>query len=264
MDVGQLKNFNKYPQKFREIIKNLKYKNYKLLFQGTSSYESQYYYSDYDLFTDISKEKNMKVINNEFYKILSYTHNDLYFIEFKIQFKNGTKKKYFDIPFEFDELNRDDIDYYKIDYVLCDDNILTEVSIIYNLNTVKKTNIEILDSIEKDKKDYLHKGMVFKALKRQFSIYKMNNTLEDKKKMVYLSTLFNSSFGKLYKITSNLNTLLLMLKKYGKDKIVKQRVKYNIMAYNLKRHSVKAIKEYIKEFSIVYNNEALKYYKKLF
>lgn len=260
MDIKTKKSKIEYSNDIIDIIQHLQYKDYKINVAGTASYKSQYYYSDYDLNTDISKEKNIKNIIKEFNKILNYTNDNLYFIEFKVQFMNGKKKKYNSLPIKFNKLNRNELEYFKIDYVIFSNYEFVDLSIKYNLSDVEILPEEIIKKIEEDKKEFFDNGDIFKSLKRQFSIYNME---DNKKGMIYLSKLFNSDYGKLYKLTSNLNTILLILKKYGDNKIVKKRVEFNLLKYGL-NNNIKSIKEYIKKISNIYNKEALKYYKKLF
>lgn len=261
MDISERKAFVDYSKDVIEIIQNLQYKNYKISVAGTSSYGSQMYYSDYDLNSNISEEKSIPSIIKEFNSILSYTNNNLYFIEFKIQFLNGKKKKYYSLPIKFPLLKRNEIEYFKIDYVIFSNYEFVDLSIIYNLSNIVIPPEEIIKKIEEDKKEFLKNGDVFKALKRQFSIYNIEG---NKKGMIYLSKLFNSDYGKLYKLTSNLKTIQLMLKKYGKEPIIKKKIEYNLLKYGLHNMTELAIKEYIKNLERVYNKEAYKYYKKLF
>ena len=78
-----------------DIIKRLKFKNYKMNLFGTSSLQSQRFYSDYDFNTHISRTHRPIVLYNEFVQILS--NQDMYFIELKIEYTNNTKRKIFDV-----------------------------------------------------------------------------------------------------------------------------------------------------------------------
>ena len=64
-----------------DIIKRLKFKNYKMNLFGTSSLQSQRFYSDYDFNNHISRTHRPIVLYNEFVQILS--NQDMYFIEFE-------------------------------------------------------------------------------------------------------------------------------------------------------------------------------------
>ena len=95
----------------------------------------------------------------------------MYFKEFKVQLKNGEKFKFFDLPISINKtITRDDIDYVKIDYIVFVDNQFTDVSLIYNLNPLKKTKEEIIQLIRNDQKEFYDMGKYYKSLKRQFSI----------------------------------------------------------------------------------------------
>ncbi len=74
-----------------DIIKRFKFKNYKMNLFGTSSLQSQRFYSDYDFNTRISRTYRPIVLYNEFVQILS--NQDMYFIELKIEYTNNTKRK---------------------------------------------------------------------------------------------------------------------------------------------------------------------------
>ena len=182
------------------IVKKIKFKNYKIYIAGSAKLESQRYFSDYDFNTKILKHYKPTTIYNEFIKILS--NDDLYFLEFKIEYLDGTKTKIFDVS----KLKRNmfkNINFIKLDYVLWHDYHFKELSIIY---TFTQTEINIED-IKNDYKELIEEGNNYKALKRLFSIYKITN---NKIEAVKLTQFFNSKYGKLYELNSNLKTILLI------------------------------------------------------
>ena len=183
MDViHEKRKLNSY---INDIIKKIKFKNYKINFAGSAKLQSQRYFSDYDFNSMIKRKYKPITIYNEFVKILSC--GDLYFIEFKIEYLDGTKKKIHDIL----KLNKSmlkNINYVKIDYVLWFDYHFKELSIIYIFN---QTNFSVED-IKQDYEEFVKDGNYFKALKRLFSIYKIE---KNKIEAVKLTKFFNSKYG---------------------------------------------------------------------
>ena len=89
MNILEKRKVNSY---INDIVKNLTFKNNKLKLAGSASLASQRYYADYDFNCNI-KTRKQTVIYNEFKRILSYTNDKLYFLEFKIEYLDGTKLK---------------------------------------------------------------------------------------------------------------------------------------------------------------------------
>jgi hypothetical protein len=67
---------------------------------------------------------------------------------------------------------------------------------------------DLIKAIKADYDYYKGAGNVYKALKRAFSIYRLQG---NKEKMVELSDLFNSKTGLTYSISSNLKAIKLIL-----------------------------------------------------
>ena len=226
-----------------DIVKKLKYKNYKINLAGSAKLQSQRYFSDYDFNTIIKRKYKPTTIYNEFVRILANT--DLYFIEFKIEYLDGTKKKIHDIS-KLKKNMLNNINYVKIDYVLWFDYHFKELSIIYVFNQTKFN----VDDIKQDYEDFVSDGNNYKALKRLFSIYKIT---KNKIEAVKLTKFFNSKYGKLYELNSNLKTLLLI-----KDvKEFKQKIKINLKF--LKLNPDVNINEEIVKNDLILNNEGKKY-----
>ena len=51
------------------------------------------YFSDYDFISHVTRKYKAKTICDEFKRIMNGHLNDLYFIEFKIEYDDGNKKK---------------------------------------------------------------------------------------------------------------------------------------------------------------------------
>jgi len=198
MDV--LHEKRKLNSRIHDIVKKLKFKNSKINLAGSASLQSQRYFSDYDFNSVVKIKYKSSTIYEEFMRILS--NEELYFIEFKIEYLDGTKQKIFDLS----KLKKNmfkNINFVKIDYVLWFDYHFKELSIVYIFSEIKYG----VDNVKKDYDELTQDGNNYKALKRLFSIYKITN---NKKEAVKLTRFFNSSFGKLYEVNSNLKTLLMM------------------------------------------------------
>ena len=74
----------------------------------------------------------------------------------------------------------------------------------------KENDLDTDDVIKKLTNDYselINNGEKFKAMKRVFSVYKIQKDYPNMKRLTYL---FNSNVGKIYEINSNLKTILLL------------------------------------------------------
>ena len=141
------------------------------------------------------------------------------------------------------------IKYVKVDYVLWFDYVFKELSIIY----IFKTTPHSIDDIKDDYDVLIQEGNNYKALKRLFSIYKFT---KNRTQAIKLTTFFNSEYGKLYEINSNLKTIQLMTQYYDDDSVNKK------IAINLKYLKINPacdIDELIKSNDIILNNVAKKY-----
>ena len=200
-----------------------------------------------------------KIFSDILDKIKNY--NNCYFIELKLQKKNGNKKKFNKIDDfnkkDFDKFYKD-IDIIKIDLIFFTDYEFIEVSIIYNFSTDITSKEEYIKNINKDITELKDEGNYYKVLKRLFSIYKLNN---DKPKLLYLSKIFNSVLGKQYKKISNLNTILLLLDYYKDDNILKK-VEINLKGIK-EPTSIKDIRNNQDKYYNKLNEEAKYYYDEL-
>ena len=75
-----------------DIVKHLEIFDTRLKLAGSASLRSILYSGDYDFNCKIRMRKPTPIFN-EFKRILSYVNNKLYFIEFKIEYNDGTKVK---------------------------------------------------------------------------------------------------------------------------------------------------------------------------
>lgn len=204
-----------------QFLKYLKFKKQKIVIKGTSSLKSQYYYSDYDLYSKIKRHYKHRTIANELNRILNQNINDMYFIENKIQYMNGEKLK--NINFK-STMFKKPVSFVKIDYIVRIDNIFRELSIIYDF---KNEDIDVeskKQDLQNDINDLIKEGKYYKTLKRLFSIYKIE---KNKKGLLTLTRFFNSNYGKIYALNSNLIAIQLLLKNYD-DEMTKRKVMINL------------------------------------
>ena len=232
MDIAETKQG--IDEAIRKFVAVLKLNNSPVVQLGTSSFKTQQFFSDYDLLSPISN-RNLSddKICSELKRILkSITDmDDIWFIELKIQNKDGSKEKFF--PQDAGNLDCARvskaikvIDYIKIDAVIFirDTSKLTELSIIYAFQDVPADEI-LIKQISEDYKHYKSSGNPYKALKRLFSIYRLEG---NKDKMVELSSLFNSETGKLYSLSSNLKAVKLLLESDVDGKNLGEKVRVNL------------------------------------
>jgi hypothetical protein len=212
MDITETKEG--IDQDIRTWTNALKFNNSPIVQLGTSSFKAQRYFSDYDLLSpvnnrDITPEKSCKEIN----KILSNlkTLQDIWFVEFKIQNKDGSKEKFYEPDIDCGKFVKavKDLDYLKFDFVVFirQTQKLTELSIIYSFSDLPP-NEDLIRTIKADYDFYRKEGNIYKSLKRAFSIYRLEGK---KEKMVELTDLFNSKTGLTYSISSNLKAIKLIL-----------------------------------------------------
>jgi hypothetical protein len=205
-----------------DIIKNLEVFDTKLKLAGSASLRSMMYYSDYDFNCKIRVRKQTPIYN-EFKRILSYTNDKLYFIEFKIEYIDGTKIKLHNV--NGIKLNMfKNISFVKIDYIVFLDFVFKEVSIMYIFKEKDMDTNDVIKKLLDDYSELVNNGEKFKAMKRVFSIYKIQKDYPNMKK---LTSLFNSNLGKIYEINSNLKTILLLKTMYD-DPLTMKRIDINV------------------------------------
>ena len=232
MDIAETKQG--IDEEIRKFVNVLKLDNSPVVQLGTSSFKTQQYFSDYDLLSPITNRKlSAEKICAELRRILkSITEmDDIWFVELKIQNKDGSKEKFF--PADITPLNCDKvdkaiktIDYIKIDAVIFirATSKLTELSIIYAFQDVPPDEV-LIQTISEDYKHYKSIGNIYKSLKRLFSVYRLEG---DKENMIKLSSLFNSEAGKLYSLSSNLKAVKLILENDVSGKNLGEKVRVNL------------------------------------
>ena len=229
-----------------DIIKNLEIFETKLKLAGSASLRSMMYYSDYDFNCKIRVRKQTPIYN-EFKRILSFSNDKLYFIEFKIEYIDGTKIKLNNV--NDIKLNMfKNISFIKIDYIVFLDFIFKEVSIMYIFKENDTDTDDIIKKLTDDYSELIDNGENFKAMKRVFSIYKIQKDYPNMKK---LTSLFNSNLGKIYVINSNLKTILLLKTMYD-DLLTMKRIDINLKFLKIDPND--DLNKIIKENDKVLNN----------
>ena len=229
-----------------DIIKNLEIFETKLKLAGSASLRSMMYYSDYDFNCKIRVRKQTPIYN-EFKRILSFSNDKLYFIEFKIEYIDGTKIKLNNV--NDIKLNMfKNISFIKIDYIVFLDFIFKEVSIMYIFKENDMDTDDIIKKLTDDYSELIDNGENFKAMKRAFSIYKIQKDYPNMKK---LTSLFNSNLGKIYVINSNLKTILLLKTMYD-DLLTMKRIDINLKFLKIDPND--DLNKIIKENDKVLNN----------
>ena len=229
-----------------DIIKNLEIFETKLKLAGSASLRSMMYYSDYDFNCKIRVRKQTPIYN-EFKRILSFSNDKLYFIEFKIEYIDGTKIKLNNV--NDIKLNMfKNISFIKIDYIVFLDFVFKEVSIMYIFKENEMDTDDIIKKLTDDYSELIDNGEKFKAMKRAFSIYKIQ---KDYPNMKRLTSLFNSNLGKIYEINSNLKTILLLKTMYD-DPLTMKRIDINLKFLKIDPND--DLNKIIKENDKVLNN----------
>lgn len=246
------------------IINKLKYKDEPIIIAGSAKLAIQNYYSDIDLFSQISEPASAQKIYDEIRLILKRSDNDrcqtLYFIELKVQNTDDSKTK-FNTQKDFSRtaflraIEGKSLDFIKIDYVLYLANTFTELSVIYNFT--EPSSVENpLKALEDEVDEYTRDGNLFKAKKRLFSIYNIQGRAED---MVRLTRLFNSPIGALYQKNAQLKALKLLLEHHS-DEMTKGRV--NFVLKELGISSISEVEGIIKLNDNKIQQETLQFFKK--
>lgn len=240
-----------------DIYKKLAFKKVPITAIGTSSLASQYYTSDFDFMSVIKGKVNQQEAFDEFLRILrNFDDNPkMFFVEFKIQEKDGTKYKIFKLA----DFNEEYFSHFtaktkfcKLDGIILVNGYLKEISINYLFKPTKENiHRKLLD----DKEEQYHAGNFYKSLKRLFSATRYAKNV-DKNLLVKLTRFFNSELGKLYETYSKLKALELYLEKNKNDKLAKV-VLSNI---GLKGLKIMDIPKIAADYKKLLDVEALKHY----
>jgi hypothetical protein len=243
--------------KYYDLLTKLQFGTVRPIMIGSAGLASQLYVGDIDLVTFVLGRKENKFVNREIKDIVRniQTDDDLYFMEFKIQYTNGKKIKFY--PDEVDKIeiptkNFDDIEYLKIDLIYYIDSRFREVSINYWFKEIK----DIIGRMKEDIEELRDEGRYYKVIKRLFSIAKQ---LNDIPKGLILSKFLNKAVGHDYMYLNNLKAIRDVLMVYDDNKT---RDKARI---NLKNMDIMAnydhVEKLINKYQEKVDNSALKFLK---
>lgn len=278
IDEFSKKQYSQLESSLKNILLNLTVRNNPIIPAGSAFNRNMKYYGDYDLVSFI-ETKNYKLndIYNDFKKIFKYieSSSNLFFVEFKIQKKNGDKQKYFLIKDvtqkSFNMYFGDDIDFCKLDMLLWSFNRFIEVSIIYYFDTEnislfknesddeRKKNI-LVQRLKKDADEYAKEGNYFKAFKRQYSIAQLTKNLQLQQD---IQKILNSKLGELYQIKSKYEAMDIANKTFGESPMIKKMIKLELHELGDKT-DIKGISSKISEISNYINQNAKNAYKSIF
>ena len=222
------KSIDRYNDKIVEVFRLISFIRDNPIINGSNGLNLQYG-SDYDLFEVIHADEDESRFFNKVVKILqnmiTKIENDdnTYFIDFKSnnlhwtinEIKTGIKTKDGKKYYLKDMFSNDEI--IKIDVISYQNSIYTPFSNIFEFKFNTKSdeiNDDIENNIRDDIKKYHADKKSMKMCKRIFSITK------DKKLKEKLVMLFNSQCSMLYKINSDIKTMVELLDAGYHDKTI--------------------------------------------
>jgi len=255
MDIFQVKNLPS--AKEQPIFKAIQFANIRPTVIGSYSLESQRNAGDIDIDVYIEGRIEYDFVVREMKKILKNIDDsdDIYFIEFKTQYKDGKKQKFFADQLDSIEIPKENfnkIEYLKIDLVIFLVDSFKEMSINYWLNPNKH---DVEKSIVNDIKEQLKEGNYYKAVKWSFSLAKF---LDDKPKGLMISEFLNNYTGAEYKLLKNLKAIKLLLENYD-DELIRKRIRVNLINNKI-TPKVSVVYKLIPYLEKKVNKEAKKYY----
>jgi hypothetical protein len=232
MEVTERKQI---PQSLYPYVKVLKFSpKSPIKLMGSSGLKSQQYFSDYDLFSTVDKTDCEKIYRR-LLTILKNTSKwvqnplgnpEMYFIEFKLQTKDGKKLRRLDKFKLFCEYFKN-VDFIKLDFVIRLENRFIELSIIYSFGKQDKIE-DYKSSLNKDIRELMKEGKYYKVLKRIFSMRAKEPKNPDRdRRLIQLTRFFNSEYGKMYQDVSNLRAIETLSKQY-KDELTKRKIEQNL------------------------------------
>lgn len=275
---------------------------YKLI--GSANLKSTLYINDYDLEEQInlSPIKIKKLFQKKFKEV--YNDNDIYITDFKC----GVNEKNEPLRWSYNDVMNGIKDGYKLedcimtkatlklDIVALINGIFTEYSENYYIKYGKLQNYdniilkkeEIYNSIYDSYVELYDEENYFKALKRIFTLLKIENQKLNEKTMKYLIKIFNGNLGLLNNIINQISILKLLLEQKFKPvdindihnnlQIIKQSISNifeikiqstiynfidNICHINNKHITYELIDKLKNKLLIILNKESFKIYENL-
>jgi hypothetical protein len=226
-----LKSFNNMVNLFKLISYNKKDIAHLLI--GSSTYENIAHPSDVDMFEVVVEERKpeifkkivIKRLKNIFRTIKKRNKKSMYFIDFSAGDKNWTLDEL--LSKQFNESIFNEKSYFKLEVAHYDHESgkITPVSIVYEFYAYttglnqSKTTLDSIETLNYDIKKLRSQKNKMKMYKRMFT----KAIVQDDKDMIdKLLILFNSEYGKLYRIISNIKTCSKILELYKKPKDIKR------------------------------------------
>lgn len=200
-------------QKLLKYIHALQWGTNAIDIIGSSSLAANRYKTDFDFTSDIKKSTRSQPYD-KIMRILKKATRlpGMYFIELKIQMKDGKKIKYQSMdsikPEDFDDLSK--IEFIKLDFVAFIERRWHEVSVNYFFDTTAKQSSEYIRELKQEYDELVADKQLYKALKRRFSILKLQGK---KAKLVELMKFFNSESGAKYAEAAQLGAIQRLLEK---------------------------------------------------
>lgn len=258
------------PQKIVQVKKALSWKPYTLQLVGTGGLKAQQTYAaDYDFVSKIEKwdkdscyDSIQQILDN------INTTPDLFFVELKLQNKDGSKIKIhktedFNKESFYVAFDPDAIDYAKIDGVVDLNGSFKEVSALYFLSSTPLDNAKYQAELLKDAEEKYKDGKPYKALKRMFMAEKLQGRLGravDMTLIRHITDFFNSEVGKLYERMNQIDAALIFHDKYSGPMDMRRLDRF-ITNIGLSGINVLQLPQVSKDYNKIIQREALKFFK---
>jgi hypothetical protein len=235
-----------------KIIGKLMSLESKINIVGSANVKRNLYYSDYDLFQKV-RGKSKQLIYNHFKAIFNIikSSSNVVISDFKLgeddkgeslrwDYNDIMKGENGGVSFK-DALKMESI--IKLDIIIYVNGRFIEISEVYNVYLDGKSNMnyskdEVIKELTEDYKELVNDGNYFKALKRMYSIIKLND--ENDSRLNILVDYFNQPIGLLYRCKSDLETINIILT-------------YNKFTLEQIKNSLQMIKEIVSAFPITNN-----------
>lgn len=261
--IGNLKNdiifeIEEYNGDEKRLFNKYKLLNYPIYVVGSYSLANQRYSADVDSLSLITGKKDWAKFNEQVKIIVRDVEldDDIYFLEFKIQYKDGTKKKFLQYDdVEIPEKNFNNIYFLKLDTIVFLNGVFKEFSINYYFDYPEN----LIKDLKNDIREFNKEKLYLKVVKRYFSIAKVT---DDRVTSKIISQFLNSRTGQKYELYNNLQTIVTLLENYGEDIRVRDKVRVLLNILGIRPY-VTIIKEKIKILSKQVNEDAKIFLDKL-
>ena len=258
------------PQKIVQVKNALTWKPYTLQLVGTGGLKAQQNFAaDFDFVSKIEEFTAASAFDSidRILQNINETPN-LFFIELKLQNKDGSKIKVFKIE-DFNEesfnvaFDPETIDYAKIDGVVDLDGVFKEVSALYFLSSTPLDNAKYQAELLKDSVEKYKDGKPYKALKRMFMAEKLQDRLGHPLNIDLINNItdfFNSEVGNLYEKMNQIDAALIFHEKYAGPMDMRRLDRF-ISNIGLAGINVLQLPQISKDYNKIIQREALKFFK---